>query len=373
VLPPWVDALRADDDLTAALGLVWHDAAEQERRRAEWQVAWSQVHYDDDFDRRCADRIARAVPLAGGPVRTRRIGRVVTRMVLVFDPDDPEHLYVSLCDVLPAVLWARAGTTADEVRAALRGYLVDSPTPVAELPCTLRVVKRLAPELDHAMHRRIVEAHELWLDDAPWGSWYDDDPWPEESATPGMSLLHAMLERTLRDHGGRFPAVSYRSLWSRSVLRVERHPFDLWVFELRYAPARDAAAMIRINELLGARFPVDLPVDLMASLLRDDSLTRLELDEALTRGPWLPLDLAMLSALEPGEATTLEALRRGFDQLAGDIDRVWALAEIAVQYRYEALLFELAATTTDPELRASLDAFLVRLTTNPAGAPAAQP
>ena len=34
-----------------------------------------------------------------------------------------------------------------------------------------------------------------------------------------------------------FPSVSVRTLFSRSVLTIEQHPFGLWVVELRYAPA----------------------------------------------------------------------------------------------------------------------------------------
>ena len=371
-LPRWVGALRRDDDLREALGLEWLDAAEQERRRQDWLETWSQIPYDDHFRAVCARRLERAVPLADGPERTRRIGRQRCRMTLVLDPEDADHIHVSLSEVMPAVLWARAEPTAAGLRGAMRTYLAGSRGEAVERSRVTRLIKHLPQSVDHALLRRFVETQELWLDDAPWGSWYDRDPWPELDTALGLVDLHAGFESALRQHGGRFPALSFRSLWSRGFLRFEQHPFGIWVFDLRYAPAGDAAAVTQVNELLDARFPLDLPVDLLAALLRESTFFRSSLDERMARGQWHPYNAAALCALEPGEATTTRALRQWLEEHADDAEIVGALSDIAAEYQHDALLFELAATTAHPGLRASLVERIRTIVTHPADDRAAE-
>jgi hypothetical protein len=88
------------------------------------------------------------------------------------------------------------------------------------------------------------------------------------------------------------------TLWSRSVVRIERHPFGLWVFEVRYAPVQgDRTAVARLSDASG--FPADLPVDVVPTLLRGPLTVPDEVDHQLRTVP-APFWLAAACALALG-------------------------------------------------------------------------
>lgn len=190
-----------------------------------------------------------------------------------------------------------------------------------------------------------------WVDDAAWGSAYLDDPWRDLDPDAGMMMLSLHMKRVMEQHPGRHPSLSFRTLWSRSLITVEAHPFNLFVFDVRFRPSSDRRAL----ELLGgaepgSRLPPDLPVDVAASLLRGNSTTR----ESLTISEKSALelfDLAALCAMDPGEATTIARLRERLRDWTDD-ERLRGLADVLNAYEYSALLYEAAATAKDPELSA---------------------
>lgn len=343
--PSWIEALRDDKARATELGLRWLEPDERAATIDNWRGIWNQVPYDDVFHAENADRLERAVPLFEGPIRHRRLGKAASQMVVVHDPKDPELVWLSLSHAMPALAWATGGASVEELAQAVRAY---SPT---EVPGTLdlerheRVVKPMELSGIDVICRGI-EAMELWMDDVTWGGAYVEDPWRSVPEDAGVMLLSANLERVREQHPGRPESFGFRTLWSKSILTVERYPYDLWVFDLRYRPASDR----RVIEGLagsepGRRLPPDLPVDLAASLLRGGSRT----PESLRMIPpeeMDPFDVACLCALAPSEATTVATLRKLVRSWAGS-DRYHGLVEVLDTFGYGSMLFEAAVTVAE--------------------------
>ncbi len=351
-VPDWVAGLREDAGLSAELGLRWLDEDEQEATRELWRSTWNQIPYGEAFHARCAERIEASIPLAEGPVRHRRLSKAASRLVLVADPTEPDVAWLSLSHAIPPDAWAVAGSTPDEVHRAVSFYtLAESPSLTA-----LERVERLVKPIDGQgidVIKSGIEGFELWVDDATWGSAFVDDPWRDVDPDAGMMTLTVHLRSVGEQAAGRRMSFGYRTLWSRSALTIEQHPFGLYVFELRYRPAADRRAIERLaGAEQGSRLPPDLPVDLAASLLRGGSFSRESIRMNEERS-WGPFELATLCALDPGEASTVAKLREAVDLWAGD-EQMRGLVEVLHAYDHQSLLFECAAAAQDDELRGQL-------------------
>ena len=354
-LPPWVSRLRNDADLNSSLELAWLDPDARAALREDWLGVWNQVPYEDGFHADCRQRLARCVPLAQGPVRERRLRPTQSRLVLVHDPEEPDIVFGNLSHAMPSMLWVRAEPGA--VLDALRPYLIDPAPAVVDLPRVARTVKILDID-DRAVVANSIDNLELWMDDATWASAHNDDPWRYASRPMGMLDQARWLRETSEEHPDRFPSLSWRTLWSKGVMRLEQHPMGMWVFELRYAPASDGKVIDAVNELLGSRLPRDLPVDLAASLLRGGCLGEDFVEELRARGE-RPLDQAALTCgLGPAEMSSHETLLRLAREHRTDEDMLGSLADLAARYRHDAVLFEIAALSEGTALGDDLMQFL---------------
>jgi hypothetical protein len=347
--PSWLGKLQDDKKCLAELGLRPLDAEERDQTRELWRSTWNQVPFSEAFHEVCAERLERCVPLFEGPLRHRRIGKAGSRLVVVHDPIQPGSAWLSLSHALPPLGWAFGGTTLEELSSAVACYTPADAPPALALPRRARIVKQM--ELSSMdVIKSSIEGLELWVDDAAWGSAFLDDPWQSLEPDAGMMMLSLHMRRVLEQHPGRRPSLSFRTLWSRSIITVEQHPFNFWVFDLRYRPCSDRRAIeLLAGDEPGARLPPDLPVDVAASLLRGNSTTR----ESIELNELDPFHLAALVAIDPGEATTTEMLRRAMVEWDGQ-DRINGLLEILGAYGLSALQFEVAASTKDERLREAL-------------------
>jgi len=148
----------------------------------------------------------------------------------------------------------------------------------------------------------------------------------------------------------RYEARSWRTLWSRSVLRIEHHPFDAFVFELRYEPSRHPEVVRELETYFPFELAEDVPVDLVASLLRGPTVTRAFLANALAREGTIPYLALAACALAPGEPATAELLRT---MLVGEHGSL--AVELAGAYGFRGLMLEALATTDDEGLRVDLE------------------
>lgn len=269
---------------------------------------------------------------------------------MVVDPEHPDEVAFSLSHAIPSACWSMA--RPDEIADVLSPYL--EPQLIHDR------VERLVKPLDVPHPRAIanaIDALELWIDDAFWGSVHDVDPWIAIGGDLSMLSLSVYVQRFGEQDPDRFPALGCRSLWSRSTMRIEQNPRGLFAFELRFRPAHDQRAIAHLNELMSTHLPEDLPLDLAASLLRGGTLAARDIDELHRRGDSPFEALALQCAIAPSEPTTVTRLREAITALRKSDEMLGAIASLASGYHHDGLLFEIADVADEP-LRSELLAFL---------------
>lgn len=354
-VPDQILSLRADEALRA-LDLQWFDEGEREFVRIDWLEIWQQIPFDDPFHSDCAARLERCVPLARGTARQRRLSGTTNELVLVYDPQFPEAVFINLSHAMPSRLWLMVEANGQAVVEATRPYLVEICS-MAELGRTIRLAKFVDLEDLQTLENALV-GFELWLDDATWGSDFNDDPWRSQEGSMSMIDQTIWLRDTASQHPNRFPSKSFRTLWSRSVLTVEQHNMGAWVFELHYRPVAESEAVAFVNEITQSRLPLDLPIDLAASLLRGRNVGHELLADFDARNEALWDRLMIRCALDNGEPTTVATLRAEMLANADDIDMLGGIADLAAAYHHYGLLFELAQQTAGTALGDDIRGFL---------------
>lgn len=354
-LPGWVAALRGEG--LSDIPLRWLEQDEAQARRDALLEAWGHVPFDDEFKARCADRVARCAPVAAGPTRRARVGDRAEELTLLFDPEHPEDLVAALGERIPSALWVPLGRTAASLRDGLAPYLTGELRSAHRFTRVQRVFKGTAEQLGLTGLDQLAQAiagFETWIDPASWGSAQDDDPWPADTSSLSMIEFRILLDDCRKQDPGRFASYSFRTLWSRSVLRIEQQAFDSFVFELRYEPSLHPEVIRGLEEIFPFQLAEDVPVDLAASLLRGPTVTPAFLEAALAREGRVPFLALAKCALEPGEPAAMELLRA----MLPDPETRGAAIELAGAYAYRGLLYEALATTEDDELRGDLERYL---------------
>ncbi len=356
VLPPWAAALEAEIAAAPDSGFRWLEPHLRDQVRDLTLRALDELPYDDALQERHRARVERCVPLAGGPSRTVRLTGQEHASIVLLDPDLPDRVVVGLGAYFPPVFWPSAAPTLAGIRSELSPYLSSPFKPRAELTRTIRIVRETLQELgfeDISHFARIVGHGERWLDHAAtWSNGEDDDPWPDDPASLSMIDLRLLKERASETARARRPSISMRTLWSRSILTIELSPLGHVVFELRYDPAPFVSEVPTGGGELG--LPTDIPVDLLASLLRGGSVTPETIRRAKAKG--VDPNLVMLEVLlQPGEASSFEALR----ELAASPENLGAVAEIADAVYLRGAMYRVALDDRAPEgLRASAATWL---------------
>ena len=142
---------------------------------------------------------------------------------------------------------------------------------------------------------------------------------------------------------------SHTTLWCAVRLRVWSSP--------RMPKPAPSSVRHPCAQLYRTTLPAhDLPVDLVASILRDVSADPRRVDELCEDAP--EAMLAKISC-EPAEPTSFALMERWMERSAGDEELGPSLAELASGHRFESLLFEPALLrSADDELRQGLEDFL---------------
>jgi len=355
--PEWLSRLAAagDVDQTGRYTLGWLGQEQATSLRDALIAPWCDDGGESArFREANRARVARAVPVAVGPKRVARITGIEQAIMLMFDEASPDRLWATLDPSLPPLLWIPLGNTRTQIDDALAPYLVEQPVPAARLPKRARGFMGTAEQLGAGIEEieNCVVLHEPWIDPPSWGSQYDDDPYPQVLPPMNVLVQTRVVHEYMRQAPGRLRSTSYRSLWSRSSLTFECHPFEAFVAAVRYAPSRHSAVIHELNTHHGTRLPVDLPVDLAASLLRcafvEEHTLRAELASASFADPFLALALC---AVAPGQTSTIDTLR----DLATMSEMVGPVAQVADAYGYDSLLLELLAEVQDPRIRDALE------------------
>ncbi len=350
-LPSWASALRTELTEHPDTGFDWlstEDAAEVTQsllRGAERSPFTDATHGPGGA------RIKRSVPLATGPTRTVRLTQTQATAALMFDPQSPERVWLSLGPAFPAELWPSAEPTRDGVLRDLGPYLSSSFKSRPQLRRSLRLKKGSLETIGVGSleeFAELVARLEPWLDGkATWRSGCDHDPWPEDPSRVAMIMLHVAGDEARRTHPQRNESITMRTLWSRSLLTIEEGPCESIIFDIRYDPAPFVTHLPADDGHL--LVPEDLPVDLLASMIRGATLTMESLNVVREAGltPYVAFNEALLA---PSESTTYATFR----QLLSNPEHRKEAAAIAADFGARGLVYEAACNEPDPELAAEM-------------------
>jgi len=347
-LPAFFDQLRADVE-RADPRFQWIDPADRQAITEALAGAFDENPFSEDFQTQGAARIRRSIPLFRGPARPVRLTQLTRPSTLLFDPEMPGKLLLALGANLPPQLWPEADASAEGLRRDLAPYL-DRPFRSAHrMDRCVRVVCGTLDDLgldSIDTLARIIANSEGWTDGAAtWSNASIEDPWPDDPASASMITLHLARERAAEEFSNRRRAISMRTLWSRSQLKIEANPFGYIVFELHY----DEAPALSSWPIPAEGIPDKIPADLLGSILRPSKVLKGQLDQ-LRQGP-ISIDLCLMACLlEPAETATFDLLRAMLRE-PGLLDPAVSLASA---FGARALLYELECETDDEQLRAGL-------------------
>ncbi|MFO0565274.1 MAG: hypothetical protein U0263_06405 [Polyangiaceae bacterium] len=351
-LPPWFGDLSADPTLTE-LGIRWLDASERQGVREGSLGVLRAQPGEATWSTRGTERLERCTPLGLAPERKKRLHGEAASTALFFDPERPDQLLLSLGPAMSPLTWAECQATPDELRALFARYFRDDAPSVQRLPKVFRSVVELGDVSREQLESVLSRGHPL-LDDAHWYSAHVEDPWPADLGSEGFGFalrVSAGLRDAEKEHPTRLPSVSRRTLFSRSIVKLEQHPDQIWVVEIRYAPDPNAATAITwVNEIFRCHFPPDLPADVVGSgIMLGGHFGLADVAEREARG-FDRYAMAARLALEPTEPATQLALRMAIERVADVPDELEYLVNVAAKYRHLGSVAEIALRVAGSDL-----------------------
>lgn len=362
-LPKWFDALKKDPTL-AESGIHWFTPDEAEAKRAElsgWYESGDERvrhHLPEAAFSAAREQAGRFLPVGEGPTASDREGRK-TRCWLLVDPRSQSELKVALSPVFPPLLWLGAGQTAASLKEALAPYFP------AHVPLEDKLERTVRGFLGSGAlnHIDLIKLHERYkasafLDGLAWGSAYKKDPFLD--TLPKGQAIQELAQRYRTQAPKGRPTFSFRSLFSKSVLRAEAHAnvapgVNIFVAQLRYHPAPHQALLREFNLRLGMRLPEDLPVDLAGALIGLPFDGPDVIRAALARPaepPKLSFALLCLDCLASDNAAAEKELREHASHPEGTVRQL--IANLALRRGLKPLLAEMAAREQHPELKKQL-------------------
>lgn len=198
-----------------------------------------------------------------------------------------------------------------------------------------------------------------------WGSAYKTGPLLDTlpKGPEGQDLARRLLDQAPVGTA----SFSFRSLFSKSVLRVEDHAgltqgLTLFVSHLRYRPARHAPLIRDLNQRLGSHYSEDLPIDLVGALLGlpFDSPERIRAALPAQSAPAsLSFGLLCLEALAENDTMAENDLRPYASHSEGAVRQL--VANLGIRRGLETLVSDMARDERHPELKQRLSEAAQRL------------
>lgn len=364
--PSWLSALTGDETSRGeTLTVAWLSQAASLATKREADAAAEDAQWGDrPIGTAIAQRRARSVIVGRGPERTARLQTRSEAIWLWFDPETPDQLFAAFGLGFPSVLWLPVGDSLATIERALQPYLVN------QAPGVLATAGReryfiAGDENAFENVAGFYEQRQLTFDTTtPWGSKYAEDPWGEERPIgASLSIRESYAYRDfVAQNGSSVDTLSFRTLFSRTVARIERHPFSSVVVEVQYTPHPDSAIVAAINRDFDVALPVDAPLDLAVSLLYAGKYTRSRAAEIVAADGPSPMAVLAQCALMPAHTTTQAKLL----EWAKDPALFRDVLDIATAFGFRQLALVLAATTANPEEAELIYGWMARAAEPPA-------
>ena len=372
-LPKWFEALKKDPKATEA-GIRWFTPEESEKKRTELAQGYespelrNHLHLPEAAFTTAKTQVARFLPVAEGPATTDRTG-TKHRGLLMLDKQAPsaDELKVALSPQHPPLFWLSGGQTVASLKDVFTAYLP------SYFPSEEKLEKTVRAFLGTGSANKIdlIQLHDRYkaspfLDPVAWGSAHPREPFTTDALPRGPEGQE--MARRFREQAPEGTHwYSFRTMFSKSVLRAEAHAnmadgVHIFVAQVRYRPAKQAAQLKDINQKLGTHYPEDFPVDLAGALLG------LPFDQAeLIRAgaqkqppvPSINFMLLCLDCLATDNAAAEKDLRPYASHADTSVRQT--VANLALRRGLKPLISEMAGTEQHPELKKQLSEATQRL------------
>lgn len=374
--PEWLAALGRDDNLRATgFALLEPDdvVARSDELRARYASGFRLgTLWIESVWEQCRERVEHCRVVARGPSRVDEQNVELESVFVLLG--DREQLWLAWNAEVPTSLWIPCGTTPETVAAALAEFWPIRRPRRCEFECRTRLFMgyRGSVEVPNPYSGEWVaaEPHDLTrhFNFSPvvgpryWGSCRADDPWPDPQAGPMHNLDSIVIQRevTKQAEGG-VCSFTRRTKYSGSYLGIELHRGRIWVWNLRYSPARHGDVIAALQEQHGVTLPPEVPFDVAGAIMgfdhQSEAQLRLGLAQAVADGDNIPAYLDVLAALLCMDPQAAAELLRPF-LTHGDLEVRGAVANIATYYGWLSLLDELRLTESDPGLCEWIDQVL---------------
>jgi hypothetical protein len=372
-LPRWFEALKKDPKATEA-GIRWFTPEETEAKRAELARGYESpelrecLHLTEEAFTAAKTQVARFVPVGEGPATADRTG-TKHRGLLLLDKQAPaaDELKVALSPLHPPLFWLGGGQTVSSLKDVFAPYF---PT---YFPSEEKLEKTVRAFLGTGTVNQIdlIQLHDRYkaspfLDPVAWGSAYKREPFTTDTlprGPEGQEMARRFREQAPEGH----PWYTFRSLFSKSLLRAEAYAnvaegVNIFVAQVRYRPAKQAAQIKDINQKLGTRYPEDLPVDLAGALLGLPFDQPEVIRAAFQKQPPVPsinFMLLCLDCLAPENAAAEQELRPFATHADSSVRQT--VANLALRRGLKPLLTEMAGREEHPELKKQISEAAQRL------------
>ena len=372
--PPWLQALRRDN--VDGPALTWLSREQSRVSSQELEDAYGKgplgtLHTQATLAL-SRELLQSRKPVALGPVMTSREGRSEPT-VLFIDVHRVDRLFLAPSRAYPPFLWLDVGRDREGIARAIASVLPDASPARLELPRRARgfMGYRLCFGVPNPYGREAEPANALeldrhfslspFVDTGAWGSAFADDPWPDRiPPQPDLvSKLAARQQAMATQAEGSVWSMTRRTLHSRSHLRLSLHQRDLFVIEVRYAPAPFESILDALNEHFGTDYPTDMPLDAVAALLGFQFSSASDLQDELESSSdpeKIAGCLCVLAALRYDDLGVVRLFRRYMDHPDSVVRTT--LCNIFASYNMESLLEEMTLLETEPDLGDQIEALL---------------
>ncbi|MBA2681555.1 MAG: hypothetical protein H0U76_24545 [Ktedonobacteraceae bacterium] len=278
---------------------------------------------------------------------------------LWLDTQDPSEVLVALDTNYPPFLWIPAGRTLAALNAVLTRYFL--PVAPADTALTQHCRVLLGTHYKWSSFEAVERAFVLipFCEKFHWGTSQAGDPYQHGLAPGLVGLLDA---QEFQRNQPRSPLQFYvRTVHSQSIVQVLANHKE-FLANIAYQPAAHATVITTYNTRFACDFPLDLPVDVVATLLPFLNLTARQVLDYLAddlETQYIPFHLTLLALLKQDDPSLTEDLQAYAAHTSVKVRR--ALAQAFSDLKSVDHLQNMAAGESNARLQHDIQVMLAKL------------